>query len=145
MPEPTRRDALSAAAALAASSRTDARDHDAGRIKAENDKPGTTDWQLTYVKFDARAKYRQSIIEGYCTRTSVAAGETIGFCVSTEPASPFTIDLYRLGYYGGTGGRHVRTLGPFRGRCSRRRRSATSGCANARGSRRYRSRCRRTG
>ena len=43
------------------------------------------------------------------------AGEKIGFCVSTNPASSFTIDLYRLGYYGGTGARHIQTLGPFKG------------------------------
>ena len=88
MPEPTRRDALTAATALAASGRTHARDRDAGRIKAENDKPGTTDWQLTYVKFDAKAKYRQSIIEGYCTRTSVAAGETDRLLRQHRPREP---------------------------------------------------------
>src|SRR4029077_18833758 len=86
------------------------------RVKIENDKPGTTDWQLTYVKFDAKAKFRQSLIEGYCTRMSVAAGESIGFCVSTDPASPFTIDLYRLGYYQGLGGRYLARLGPFEGK-----------------------------
>ena len=108
MPTPNRREALAAAALAAAhsglTSHARAANPDSA-IKSENDKPGTTDWQLTYVKFDAKAKYRQSLIEGYCTRTSVAAGEKIGFCVSTEPASAFLIDVYRLGYYGGTGGR----------------------------------------
>jgi hypothetical protein len=46
---------------------------------------------------------------------SAKAGDSLGFCVSTDPASLFTIDLYRLGYYGGTGGRLVQTLGPFNG------------------------------
>src|SRR5689334_12699966 len=114
MPEPTRREALGAVVAITAGVNPAARQQDL--IKAENAKPGTTDWQLTYVKFDAKAKYRQSLIEAYCTRMSVKAGDKLGFCVSTDPASPFTIDVYRLGYYGGTGGRHVRTLGPFEGK-----------------------------
>ena len=36
--------------------------------------------------------------------------------VSTNPPLPFVIDLYRLGYYGGKGGRHLGQLGPFKGR-----------------------------
>ena len=35
--------------------------------------------------------------------------------VSTETPAPFTIDFYRTGYYGGTGGRHMLQLGPFDG------------------------------
>lgn len=118
MPAPNRREALAAAAALAATGNTGratpARQSD--RIKTENEKPGSTDWQLTYVKFDAKAKYRQSLIEGYCTRTSVATGEKIGFCVSTDPASAFSVDVYRMGYYGGTGGRLMKSSGPFDGK-----------------------------
>lgn len=112
MPDPTRRDVLGtvALAGLAPPARR------ADLVRAENDRDGTTDWQLTYVQFDATAKHRQSLLEGYCTKTSVAAGDTIGFCVSTAPATPFTIDLYRLGYYRGAGGRHLRTLGPFAGK-----------------------------
>ena len=35
--------------------------------------------------------------------------------MKTDPAQRFTIDLYRLGYYGGKGGRFLRRLGPFEG------------------------------
>jgi hypothetical protein len=124
MPDPTRRDVLGAAAIVAGTGGLTA----AGTgglhpppaendlIRAENDRDGTTDWQLTYVKFDAKANHRQSLIEGYCDRMSVPAGEAIRFFVSTDPATPFTIDLYRLGYYRGSGGRHRRTLGPFPGK-----------------------------
>ena len=55
------------------------------------------------------------MVEGYCSRTSVRAGEEISFFVSTNPPSPFRIDFYRMGYYGGAGGRHVLSLGPFEG------------------------------
>src|SRR5688572_28699959 len=84
-------------------------------IRRENQKPGTTDWLLTNTRINPATKYRCPWIEGYCSRTSVRAGETIEFKVSTNPPSSFTIDLYRLGYYGGKGGRHVDRLGPFKG------------------------------
>jgi hypothetical protein len=115
MPELNRREALGALAALAGTGAA-APARRADLVKAENDRPGAADWQLTYVKFDAKARYRQSLVEGYCTRMGVKVGETIGFCVSTDPPSPFTIDLYRLGYYRGAGARHVQTLGPFEGK-----------------------------
>ena len=85
-------------------------------IRAENDKEGTTDWQLTYTRVDPKTKYRSPMIEGYASRASVRAGERIGFHVSTDPATPFVIDLYRLGYYQGRGGRHLLRLGPFAGK-----------------------------
>jgi hypothetical protein len=84
-------------------------------IRGENEKPGTSDWLLTNVRVDPANKIRCPWIEGYCSRTSVRPGETIEIMVSTNPASAFTIDLYRLGYYGGKGGRLVARLGPFRG------------------------------
>jgi hypothetical protein len=119
MPSPTRREALAAAALIGTGSLASAQQLPARQktaIATENDREGTTDWQLTYVKFDPKAKFRQSLIEGYCTRTSVAAGEKIGFCISTDPASEFTIDIFRLGFYRGTGGRLVKSLGPFEGK-----------------------------
>src|SRR6266516_2210427 len=84
-------------------------------IRRENEKPGTRDWLLTNTRVDPEAQYRCPWIEGYCSRTSVRAGETISFHVSTNPASAFTLDLYRMGFYGGAGGRHVQSLGPFPG------------------------------
>jgi hypothetical protein len=86
------------------------------RIRAENQKPGTTDWLLTNTRVDPKTKYRCPWIEGFCSRTSVRAGEALEIKVSTNPPSPFVIDVYRLGYYGGKGGRHVTQLGPFKGK-----------------------------
>lgn len=84
-------------------------------IERENARPGTRDWMLTKTQVDPEAKFRSPWIEGYCSHTSVRAGETIRFHVSTRPASRFTLDVYRLGYYGGDGGRLVHQLGPFAG------------------------------
>jgi hypothetical protein len=83
-------------------------------IAEENLKPGTTDWQLTRVRLNS-GQFRTSLIEGYCSHQSIAAGETLNIFVSTLPARPFTIDIYRMGFYGGTGGRHMLRLGPFDG------------------------------
>jgi hypothetical protein len=85
-------------------------------IRAENEKAGTTDWMLSKTQVDPKAKYRCPWIEGYCSRTSLRPGELLEIMVSTNPPSPFVIDLYRLGYYGGKGGRHLGQLGPFKGR-----------------------------
>ena len=84
-------------------------------IRRENEKPGTRDWLLKNTRIDPPTRYRCPWIEGYCSRTSVRAGESISFHVSTNPASPFTLDIYRMGYYGGAGGKQVTTLGPFKG------------------------------
>jgi len=87
-----------------------------GLIRDENSQPGSTDWQLSYTRVDPATKYRSPLIEGYASRASVRPGEKIDFFVSTNPATDFRIELYRLGYYQGKGGRHLTTLGPFPGK-----------------------------
>ena len=119
-----RRDLLkgSAAASLAAvssslishSNATYAQSSDRSSIRRENEKPGTTDWQLTRVRVN-QGQFRTSLIEGYCSHQSISAGETLSIFVSTDPAREFTIDVYRMGYYGGTGARHMTKLGPLTG------------------------------
>jgi hypothetical protein len=88
---------------------------DRDRIRAENEHEGTTDWQLTYTRVDPKTKFRSPLIEGFASRASVRPGERIDLLVSTDPPTPYVIDLYRLGYYQGTGGRHLLHLGPFKG------------------------------
>jgi hypothetical protein len=85
-------------------------------VAEENARGGTCDWLLEKTQIDPDTRFRCPWIEGYCSRASVRAGETISFHVSTNPPSPFVIDLYRMGYYGGAGGRHLLRLGPFQGR-----------------------------
>src|SRR5262245_32400377 len=84
-------------------------------IRRENERPGTRDWMLANTRIDPATKYRSPWIEGYCSRTSVRAGEQISFHVSANPASAFQLDIYRMGFYGGAGGRHMLNLGPFQG------------------------------
>ncbi|HMN61320.1 MAG TPA: hypothetical protein PJ988_13190 [Anaerolinea sp.] len=53
-------------------------------------------------------------IQGFATDISVDQGGTIDFKVDTV-AETYTIDIYRLGYYGGNGARKVAALGSFPG------------------------------
>ena len=91
-----------------------------GIIPAENRRQGTTDWLLTKVEpigVNVRdERYgRQRAIEGYVSHASIRAGATLTGFVSTSPAARFRVDIYRMGWYGGTGGRLVQSLGPLDG------------------------------
>ena len=87
-----------------------------GTIAAENAKPGTRDWMLTKPRIDPTTRYRCPWVEGYCSHAGIEAGGTIRFHVSTNPVSRFTLDIFRLGWYGGDGGRLMAKLGSFEGR-----------------------------
>lgn len=84
-------------------------------ITEENARPGSNDWQLTRMRLDGSG-FRSPLIEGYCSRQSVKAGETLDIFVSTKPASRFKIEIFRTGYYGGKGARLMTELGPFDGK-----------------------------
>ena len=71
-------------------------------IAEENRKPGASDWQLTRVRPDNDG-FRSPWIEGYCSKQSVQAGESIDIMVSTNPPRKFQIEIFRMGYYGGSG------------------------------------------
>ena len=79
------------------------------RVSEENAKEGSRDWQLTRVRADG-GNFRSPWIEGYCSKQSVLAGETIDIMVSANPARKFRLEFFRLGYYGGRGARKVLEL-----------------------------------
>ena len=60
----------------------------------------TGDWRL-------QAPSAPSAIEGYASEVSVAPGETFHLHVSTSPAAHYVVEIYRIGWYGGSGGRLV--------------------------------------
>jgi hypothetical protein len=86
-----------------------------GLVFRENQRPGTREWTLRQTRIDPLSRYRSPWIEGYCSHRSVRAGDSVTFHVSTNPASRFTLDIYRTGYYGGDGGRLIKQLGEFDG------------------------------
>ncbi len=87
-------------------------------IQIENAKPGTRDWMLTKVDVvmnEPVELWRSPRIEGYCSETSVAAGDTLKVMVSMNPVSEFSLEIYRTGYYGGTGGRFMKKFASIQG------------------------------
>jgi hypothetical protein len=89
-------------------------------IIIENRKAGTSDW-LIKVPFDT-CSYpdhqfcRRKGIEGYCSHTSISAGEDLSVFVSTDPSSEYSLDIYRMGYYQGKGGRLMKSFRNLKGR-----------------------------
>lgn len=78
-------------------------------IQLENQKSGTTDWLIKVPErtcdYPDHQFCRREQIEGYCSATSVRAGDSLHIYVSTNPATAYTLDIFRMGYYGGKGGR----------------------------------------
>ena len=69
-------------------------------IVLENAQQGTTDWMIT----DGHVATTQ--IQAYASAPSVYPGHTLTFYVSTIiGGTPYSVDFYRLGWYGGKGGR----------------------------------------
>jgi acyl-CoA synthetase (AMP-forming)/AMP-acid ligase II len=81
-------------------------------IVLENQQPGATGWDLDkdHVGTDAVGQ-----IKGYASATSINKGENITFRVSTNPAQTYTIDVFRVGWYQGLGGRLMQHAGPLSG------------------------------
>ena len=112
---PSRRDFIKATAAAAslAGNVQSASIRQPNLIKKENSREGARDWQLTRVR---PSGFRTPAIEGYCSRQSVKAGETLDIMVSTEPAARFNLEIFRMGFYGGRGARMMTTIGPMQGK-----------------------------
>src|SRR3954469_2089186 len=74
-------------------------------IEAENCKPGNpqSEWDITGAGDPS--------IQGFATDISYNIGSTVQFKINTT-ASAYTVDIYRMGYYGGLGGRKVASLQP---------------------------------
>jgi hypothetical protein len=92
---------------------------DDNRIRKENAKRGTRDWLLTktdVTKNEPVELWRSPRIEGYCSATSVSAGDTLKIMVSTNPVSEFNLEIYRTGYYGGAGGRFMKRFDSLKGK-----------------------------
>ncbi|HEU4532250.1 MAG TPA: N,N-dimethylformamidase beta subunit family domain-containing protein, partial [Steroidobacteraceae bacterium] len=79
-------------------------------IVLENQRPGSAN-----VLTDLLSRYNPATIAGYADTTSVNLGKRISFKVSTSQPGPYTINVYRLGYYGGSGARLVASSGVLAG------------------------------
>jgi hypothetical protein len=70
------------------------------QVQRENRLKGTRAWALVQTA-------SQGEIVGYASEVSVLPGQLVHFHVSTTPAAPYQIYIYRLGWYGGNGARQV--------------------------------------
>lgn len=74
-------------------------------IQVENARPGTTAWLITNAAVpDVNAQTTPAAVEGYASAASINRGDSITFYVNTSDPS-YTLQVFRLGYYGGRGGR----------------------------------------
>lgn len=78
-------------------------------IVRENRQSGTLDWKIDKIRIEPTSKYRSPWIEGYASHASIRAGETLQIMISTSAPTTVQVDLFRLGYYAGLGGRRVGT------------------------------------
>lgn len=77
----------------------------ANQIEAENCLPGTlsTQWDVSGAGDPS--------IQGFATDISVNVGEIVNFKIDTN-ATAYNIEIYRMGYYAGTGARLIATIQP---------------------------------
>ncbi|UPJ60690.1 DUF4082 domain-containing protein [Bradyrhizobium sp. 192] len=77
------------------------------KIVTENQLPGTP--KSTWAIHGSIANEGDSQIEGFATQISTNAGQAVSFKIDTA-SSGYTLDIYRLGYYGGNGARLITSM-----------------------------------
>jgi hypothetical protein len=69
-------------------------------IQVENALPGTSQGVVPVAAAGGA-------IQGYASEVSALPGDTLHFHVSTDPAAPYRVEVYRLGWYAGAGARLI--------------------------------------
>ena len=99
----------------------------AASVSQENMNQGTADWRITtprcnscpynapYNDPSAQSLYGSVEIQGYASKASVNQGEEIKFFISTGVPTSYTMNIYRIGWYGGLGGRLMQGPIPLNG------------------------------
>src|SRR5437762_2236682 len=83
-------------------------------IVLENQQPGSGNWRMWLHNIPPADDVNKQI-KGYASATSVNKGESITFYVTVNPAQQYTMDVYRMGWYQGLGGRLMESIGPLQG------------------------------
>jgi Domain of unknown function (DUF4347)/Domain of unknown function (DUF4082) len=79
-------------------------------IVLENQKTGTTNWQIGGTNLA-----NNNEIAGYGDASSINKGQALNLKVSLAQAGKYNLDVYRLGYYGGAGGRLISSVAGLNG------------------------------
>ncbi len=77
-------------------------------VQTENLLPGDPTWG------DFSGAADETLVSGYGSKISLNHGDSIDLYVTTK-ASSVSIDIYRMGWYGGVGARHMLSMGSFPG------------------------------
>ncbi len=76
-------------------------------VALENQKPGSSGWRLQQSSGD-----NLTPISAFTRHASARAGTTLGVSVLVNARGSVTAQVYRLGWYGGLGGRLMANIGP---------------------------------
>lgn len=82
-------------------------------VAAENRLPGTTAWRLPGPAADIGGLAHGNVV-GYVSREAVRVGQTERIYVAAPRARTVRIRIFRMGFYGGRGGREVLVSAPLR-------------------------------
>lgn len=82
-------------------------------VAAENELPGTTAWRLPGPAADVGGLAHGDVV-GYVEREAVRVGQTERIYVSAPGSRSVRIQIFRMGWYGGRGGREVLESRPLR-------------------------------
>jgi hypothetical protein len=80
-------------------------------VVVENLHAGSSGWELKGPVADDR----HNQIKGFASATSVKPGQALSLYVTVNPAQTYSLAVYRIGWYGGKGGRLLQTAGPLPG------------------------------
>jgi hypothetical protein len=78
-------------------------------IASENTYPGTNAWKMQ------GAAQPPTGLEGFATKTSINAGDSVDLKVNTADGVPYHIEIYRTGWYGGSQARLISVQTGFSG------------------------------
>lgn len=78
-------------------------------IVLENQNPGSSGWRIDY-NTGGLAEDVNNQIKGYASATSINHGSSIDFFVTVNPVQSYRIDVFRMGWYGGAGGRLMQSI-----------------------------------
>lgn len=76
------------------------------RIIGENQQAGSTGYRLRAPTTD------DEVLSGYARQDSVRAGDVLQICVLSNQSTNVSAEIYRLGWYGGDGGRLMHRISP---------------------------------
>ncbi|ASJ71001.1 N,N-dimethylformamidase beta subunit family domain-containing protein [Granulosicoccus antarcticus] len=79
-------------------------------VVTENANSGTDAWIITNSANDTDQQ-----IKGYASATSVNKGQSIDFFISVNTTQTYNIDVYRMGWYNGAGGRLMKSASSLNG------------------------------